>query len=111
MQPLPSKRVHIEIIGGDADGLFLDSQSTNSQERELVEGMLYMTNNGEIGQGWRGVSLTNLREIQAGISGRKSAPDFMHEYRVVERIEEESEILIRMRYHGRKLPHPKPKEQ
>jgi hypothetical protein len=61
------KHVIIEIIGGDADGLVLDSKSPNTAEWQRVETILFLTNNGEIGRGIQGVGLTKWDGTSRGL--------------------------------------------
>src|SRR6476660_1254049 len=95
-----SKRVHIEILGGDEDGLILVSDSGNPVERQQVETILQATNNGEIGMGMRGLSVSKLRAVLEGRGGTFLRlfrwPAFQYEYKVTERIDEPSEVLIRL---------------
>src|SRR5687768_11228741 len=100
----PTKQVYIEIIGGDADGRILDSCSPDPTERELVEALLCETRNGEVGRGFQGLSLTQLSEALIAMdTDVRLTPDFMHQYFVAERFETDTELLIRMKYKGRKL--------
>jgi len=102
-----NKRVYIEVIGGDADGIVLDSHSDDPAVRETVRGILFMTKNGEVGFGMNGISLSNLLELARGETREpRIVPDFMHKYVITERLDEAGEILLRMTYSTRRLPDP-----
>ena len=98
------KRVYIEIIGGDVDGMYLDSDSGPPLVRHFVKSIYVNTNDGTVGRYVEGMPLSNVLQILRGGSIPESKPGFMHQYHIIERMEEENEVLIRMRHESRKVP-------
>ena len=97
------KHVYVEIIGGDADGLILDSKSENPTDRKLVDQLLYCTSNGKLYHGMKGNSLTNQRaNIDGTATGSRYSAEFSNMYFVSNYIEDGDEVLIRMTYRSHK---------
>jgi hypothetical protein len=107
-----SKHVIIELLGGDADGLVLDSSSKDETERRRVETILWVTNNGEIGHGMQGSALieilaqTKQKPALDELNLRRRPLSFVHCYLVKERLEEHNEVLIRIGYEGKQVNVP-----
>jgi hypothetical protein len=95
---LPQKRIIIEFIGGDADGEYWDS-SSDSMKALMAQGVYVGTGGGAIGRGMRTMPYAMSEEA---LKGNKAAlkPYHPHEYRIAERLETDSEILLRMKYIG-----------
>jgi hypothetical protein len=97
---MDQQRILIEFIGGDWDGKTLDSQSADDTERQAIDCCLYMTDNGTVGKAFHGGSISMLYSLMKGrqMPERKSEPKGMHKYTVFERLDEDNEVLIRIRY-------------
>lgn len=104
------KRVIVEVIGGDADGLYLDSEDQDSALAEEAKSVYRMTEGGTVGRATAGLSMGRLIRLRSGDrSAAENHGGHAHYYCVSERIEEDSEILIRLQH---SLTHPhKPKAQ
>jgi hypothetical protein len=96
-----TKRVIVEFLGGDADGLYLDTKHEDREIAQYTEFLYVGTQNGTVGRGVRGLSMSLVIRV---LKGDRTALNrqglHAHEYRVVERIEEDNEILLRMKYKG-----------
>jgi hypothetical protein len=103
---LPSKRIVLEFVGGDADGRVIDSDSATPPERDLIMSVFYLSDGGKVGRWWYGASITQMEQM-----GRrpvhtlpKSQPGLFHSYAVVDRQESETELHILLKYSVRDLP-------
>lgn len=92
--------VLLEFVGGYWDGKFLDNESDDGMEAELANGYYRMTDGGTVGKGFgelapEAVEFAQVRgwqaEEKAGLGGN-------HAYLVVERLEEDNEILVRFQW-------------
>ena len=95
------KRVYVEFLGGDLDGLTIDSDSTDNSEQQLIEMAYTLTNGGQVGKSFHGYSVGAIQHlIRHGPEGmfRKNPVTGSHQYTVAERLEERDEILLRMKY-------------
>ena len=94
------KRIILEFIGGYWDGKTLDTASSDPDEASLASGYYLMTHEGTIGKGFEGVSEEAV--AYAHKHGWEAAKDvgfrWGHVYRVIERLEEGDEILVRLKY-------------
>lgn len=100
---LPTKRIIVEFIGGDADGKVYDSESADPSEAQYA-GITYIaTEGGTIGRGVRSMPLAMKEELRAGNTSALKGYH-PHEYRIVDRTEDENEIRIRMQYKGQVVP-------
>ena len=102
-----SKCVIVEVIGGDSDGLVLDSQQ--SEDLEKIRSLMFMTNNGKVGSGFKGTSLSELHRVMDGAN--KFEPEklpwgFINYYWVRERLVEGDTVMIRMYHEGKKVSAP-----
>ena len=99
---MEEKRILIEFIGGDWDGKTIDSHSPEEEDRHHVQTCLHMTRNGTVGKAFHGMSMQSSDQLARGEitfddtkrpEGRRT-----HKYTVVERLDVDDEVLIRMRY-------------
>ena|SRR5688572_14318722 len=97
-QPMSSKRIYFEVIGGAEDGLVFDNLRDGNDAR-MVRLLWLLTKGGQVGVEIRGPSLSMWMKSQGEVS---KATDWRHlsSYRVSDRIEEGSEILIRLKEVG-----------
>jgi hypothetical protein len=97
-----TKRILIEISGGDADGRTFDSASTDPIEKQMVQSLLHMTRNGTEGKAFHGLSISACEAMSRGklaIKNTKASSDgSTHKYTVLERHEDDDGILIRIGY-------------
>lgn len=96
---LPDKVVTVEIIGGgDADGLYLDTQ-TSPLVIQQVQSMYVLTQGGTIGCTMVGISVTNYQRL---VHGEKLGPHQFggqpHYYTIVDRLEDDNQLLLRAHY-------------
>jgi hypothetical protein len=100
--PMPEKRTLIEIVGGDCDGRTFDSASIDPYERQIVFGVLQMTQNGTQGKGFQGVSISALEALARGKLAlqniKPSSDGSFHSYTVLKRCEVPESVLIRIEY-------------
>lgn len=99
---MATKRILIEISGGDADGRTFDSASTDPVERQMVEQLLWLTGNGTEGKAFHGLSISASEELSRGNltmkDMKRSSDGSTHKYTVLERHEDDDGILIRVGY-------------
>ncbi len=99
---MEGKRFLIEFIGGDWDGKTLDSHSRDEIERMHVKQCLFMTDNGTIGKAWHGISMeTSSRLAKRAIPTsdlKRPEGGKTHKYTVVERLDEDDDVLVRVEY-------------
>jgi hypothetical protein len=96
------KRFLIEFVGGDVDGRTFDSASADPVERQIVQSLLFMTDNGTVDKAFHGVSMLANEALRRG-EVEFSNLNFGHsgktnKYTVAERLEHGDEVLIRMKY-------------
>jgi hypothetical protein len=94
--PMPSKRIYFEVIGGAADGLVFDNLRDGNEAR-MVRLLWLLTKGGQVGVEVRGPSLAKWMKSQGGEVSKPSDWKSLSGYRVAERIEEDSEMLIRLK--------------
>jgi len=94
------ERIILEFIGGYWDGKTLDTASSDAEEVMLARGYYLMAHDGRIEAGIEGVSPEAIAFAQKhGWEGAIEAGfRSTHVYRVVERLEEGQEILVRFKY-------------
>jgi hypothetical protein len=99
------KRVVFEVVGGDVDGLVLDSAVET--QRRWVEDLLLLTNNGEQGNGLQGTALAKMMELSPR-NDRESIVDcdYVHQYWVTEKLDERDSVWIQLTYRGKKIVLP-----
>ena len=96
-----AKRILLEFVGGYWDGKTIDSTSQDPQERQWVRNSLFLY--GER-HNWEGVSrhIAYWARILAQEHGmdaaRAAGVHGQHVYRVIERLEEGDEVLVRLKY-------------
>jgi len=97
-----TKRILIELSGGDADGRTFDSASTDHIEKQMVEQLLWMTSNGTEGKAFHGLSISACEAISRGTltmkDAKTSGDGSTHKYTVLVRYEDDDGILIRIGY-------------
>ena len=99
------KRIVIEFHGGHMDGATLASD--NPDEVQAVAACCAMTHGGEVGKQFRGYSEVGLGQLfgfafrhAMGLAQREPTTDMNHIYEVVDRSEDDTEIVIRLEYKG-----------
>jgi hypothetical protein len=92
--------VLLEFVGGYWDGKFLDNESDDGMEAQLANGYYRQTGDGAVGQGFSGVSpeAAEFAQIRGWQAEEDPALAADHAYQVVERLEEDDEILVRFQY-------------
>ncbi len=94
------KRTFLEFIGGYWDGKTLDGISGDPTEQDRFRTCQFLTHDFEIGRGFGGPS--EFAQEYAQQHGGKAAAEvgfrWAHSYRIVERLEEGDEILVRFKY-------------
>lgn len=103
--PPRDKRVCVEFLGGEVDGLTVDSWSEDPVERQIVELVWVLTRGGTTNRGIEGVPFSTTIEQYTGRRNRESQGNDgrLSRYRVKERLDEGHEILIRLECQNRRL--------
>ena len=92
------KRVYIEFINADVDGLQLDSDSGPSAVRHFVKMIYVTTGGGEIGKSINSIPLFRIVDLLERKPMSEKYTELNHVYTIVERLEEGNEILLRLRH-------------
>lgn len=109
--PPRNKRVSVEFVGGDIDGLVVDSGSDDTAEQCLVEMVWVLTDSGSVGRRLQGLPASAVLEIRRGTPLQfRQRGGGIAEYRVFERLDRPSGILIRVRHPSHRRPRQKPSQ-
>lgn len=92
--------VLLEFVGGYWDGKFLDNESDDGTEVELANGYYRMTDGGTVGKGLGQLSpeAIEFAEVRGWQVEEEAGFGKHHAYHVVERLEEDDEILVLFQY-------------
>jgi hypothetical protein len=94
---LPAVRIVLQFEGGYLNGRSLDSQSADVHEALLALAYYHITNQGSVGEAFNGIPVT-WRPSGIGTDAPQGVFRKDHEYRVVQRIEECHQIVVRFEY-------------
>jgi hypothetical protein len=94
------EHVLLEFVGGYWDGKFLDNESDDGMEAELANGYYRITSGGAVGKGIGGLSpeAAEFAQVRGWQAEEDAALGGNHDYHVIERLEEDNEILVRFQY-------------
>jgi hypothetical protein len=89
----PTKRIHIEIVGGAFDGHWFDTKDGNPLERHFWAMLQGMT----VGETLHSIALGKVLEVLQNRSVPKPGP-LTETYKVIAREETDTEMLIQMQH-------------
>jgi hypothetical protein len=101
-----NKRVYVEFVNADVDGLQLDSDSGPATVRLLVKMIYVTTGEGEVGKSINSIPFSRILDLLDHKQIPETYTDTNHVYTIVERLEEGNEVLLRLR-HSVKPPETK----
>jgi hypothetical protein len=101
----PTKRINVEVKGGDADGLFLATDDPDSAIADTALMVYQLTEGGTKGRAFAGMSIANNLRLRKGESLAPFQRGMQaHYYTVIEQIDEPNEMLIQLQHRGGDLP-------
>jgi hypothetical protein len=107
--PKSTKPLCIEILGGgEEDGLHLDTRTQDPVVLQQVQTIYRLTGGGEVGHTMTGMSIANLGRL---LNGEHLTPYQFggqpHYYTIVERVEDDRELLLQVQYTAGRTTPPK----
>ncbi len=91
--PIPEKLVVFQLVGGPRDGELL---TTHDADPEIAQLAWAVTRGGQIGRGIWGTSSAQGKDSEGNLPDFETIQPEPHEYRVVERAENEAAVVIRL---------------
>ena len=93
-----SKRILIEVMGGDKDGLTLDSQSSNTTSKALAFHIYQKTDQGTEGKSFHGLSIGKMMSLVTDeVDIRNVNMEGNQTFIVQDKLEGGNEVLINLR--------------
>jgi hypothetical protein len=90
----PTKRIHIEILGGELDGVVIDSDRSTPLERHFWAMLQQLA----IGQTIQGIKLLDALALLQNQRRVVEVGRLTEEYTVVAKEEDESELFMQLRH-------------
>jgi hypothetical protein len=100
----PNKRFIVEVKGGDADGLCVATDDAEPSDAELAISIYRMTQGGELGKAFVGMSVANLARRIDGQNLEDRHYCIPHYYTVVERLDEPDGLFVQIQHRAGDLP-------
>jgi hypothetical protein len=92
-------RIILEFLGGYWDGQTLDTASRSGREADLARAYYEMVKQGSMGTDLEvSPAVADFAAQHGWEAARKAGFSQIHHYRVAERMEEGTEVLVRLKY-------------
>ncbi len=95
------KRIVFECIGGDSDGMLLDSHSDDPVVSKETVDLYHLTDKGELGRGYFGSTPNKMLQLLRGEVGPQEVrgkPGKKHWYKITDRQEDDDTVRLRFEY-------------